>query len=471
MSQAVVLGGSVAGLLAARVLSQHFERVVVLERDELSGEWAGDPVADPREREVRRGVPQGRHAHGLLAAGLNVVEELFPGATDELVAAGVPSGDVLGNVRFCTNGFRLRQVAIGMTALSFSRPYLESYLRSKVFALPGVEVRCGVDIVGVDTDADATRVTGVFVQERGASRLEAVPADLVVDATGRGSRAPRWLADLGYERPREEQLHVDLAYVSRHYDVDPALLDGDIAIIIGPSAAAPRGGAVMLQESGRAVITLYGILGDHAPLDDAGYRAYARRLPLPYVADIVERSAPLDDAVKFRFPASVRHRYDEARRFPKGFAVVGDALCSFNPMYGQGMSVAGVEALRLGDAVARGGADGFDALRFFRDVRPVIDIPWQIATGGDATLPGVDGPRDVRSRLVNRYLDRLYAAAAHDEVVSMAFSRVTNLLDPPTALLRPAIATRVLGPGRRTRGNGSDREGDTVGIRHQAGRI
>jgi len=140
----------------------------------------------------------------------------------------------------------------------------------------------------------------------------------------------------------------------------------------------------------------------------------------------------------------VRHRYDLLQRFPKGLVVVGDAMCSFNPMYGQGMSVAAVQALRLGDALQRDGVAGFDALRFFRAVRPVIDIPWQIAVGGDTALPGVDGPSGTRTRLVNRYLDRLYATAAHDEVVSVAFSRVTNLLDPPTALLRPAIAARVL---------------------------
>ncbi|WP_328519730.1 NAD(P)/FAD-dependent oxidoreductase [Kribbella sp. NBC_00359] len=427
------------------MLTEHFARVIIVERDELSGEWAGDPEADPREREVRRGVPQGRHAHGLLAAGLNVVEQLFPRAAAELVAAGVPSGDVLGNVRFCANGYRLRQVPSGMTALSFSRPYLENYLRAKVFALPGVEVWSGTDIVDLAADEGGARVTGAAVQRRDGGAVQTIAADLVVDATGRGSRAPRWLADLGYERPREERLYVDLAYVSRHYKVDPASLDGDIAIIIGPSAAAPRGGAVMLQEAGRAVITLFGILGDHAPVDDAGYRAYAGRLPLPYVADIIEASVPLDDPVKFRYPGSVRHRYDRLRRFPKGFVVLGDAMCSFNPMYGQGMSVAAVEALRLGDALARDGGAGFDALRFFRTVRPVVDIPWQIATGGDAALPGVDGPRDARTRMVNRYLDRLYASAAHDEVVSLAFSRVTNLLDPPTALLRPAIAARVLG--------------------------
>jgi 2-polyprenyl-6-methoxyphenol hydroxylase-like FAD-dependent oxidoreductase len=271
-----------------------------------------------------------------------------------------------------------------------------------VLALPGVEVLDGTDIV--DLHADAERVRGAIVQRRGSDQLETISADLVVDATGRASRAPRWLADLGFERPREEQLYVDLAYVSRHYKVDPALLDGDIAIIIGPSVAAPRGGAVMLQEGGRAVVTLFGILGDHAPVDDAGYRAYARRLPLPYVADIIEASVPLDEPTKFRYPGSTRHRYDRLQRFPKGFVVVGDAMCSFNPMYGQGMSVAAVEALRLGEALAhgndnKGGRDGkggkdLDALRFFRDVRPVIDIPCAARRGRlEGLPPGHQPPR------------------------------------------------------------------------------
>jgi len=427
---AVVLGGSMAGLLAARVLTEHFDRVTVVDRD------------NPTGSEVRRGVPQGRHAHGLLAAGLRVIEELFPGATDELIAGGAPVGDVLGNVRFCANGYRLRQVQTGMPALSFSRPYLEAYVRSRVFALPQVEVVAGHDVIGVDAAPDRSRLIGAVVQDRTGGSARTLHADLVVDATGRGSRASRWLTDLGYAAPAKEELLVDLAYVSRHYKVDPAALDGDIAIIIGPSAERPRGGAVMLEEGGQAVITLFGILGDHAPIDDAGFRVYADRLPLPYVADILRDAAPIDEAVKFRFPGSTRFRYDKLRRFPAGFVVVGDAMCSFNPMYGQGMSVAAVEALKLGEELGRGGTD-LDALRFFRAVRPVIDIPWQIATGGDAALPGVDGPKDVRTRLVNRYLGRLYATAAHDEVVSRAFSRVTNLLSPPTALLSPRIAARV----------------------------
>jgi 2-polyprenyl-6-methoxyphenol hydroxylase-like FAD-dependent oxidoreductase len=427
MSSAVVLGGSMAGLLAARVLADHFEQVTVVDRDPLD-------TTGPR-----RGVPQGRHAHGLLAAGLRVVDELFPGTRDKLIAAGVPHGDVLGNVRFCANGFVLKQAPVGMTAVSMSRPYLEDHVRGLVAELPNVTLTGSRDVIGLSYADSSGRVIGAQVQSRMPGGMPTVlGADLVVDATGRASRAARWLASIGYEAPAEERLALDLGYTSRHYRVSS--LDGDVAIIIGPTPANPRGGAIQLEEDGRAVVTLFGILGDHAPTDDTGFQAFAESLPLPFIADAIRDAEPLDTPVLFRYPGSTRLRYDKLRRFPPGFLVVGDALCSFNPMYGQGMSVAAVEAGVLRDELRR----GLDARRFFRAVRPVIDIPWQISTGGDLALPGVEGPSNPGVRFVNRYLARLHAVAAHDEVVSQAFIQVVNLLRPPPSLLAPRIMRRVL---------------------------
>jgi 2-polyprenyl-6-methoxyphenol hydroxylase-like FAD-dependent oxidoreductase len=433
---AVVLGASMAGLLTARVLAESHDHVTVVDRDELDGGVGIEP---------RRGVPQGRHAHGLLAAGSRVIEELLPGATADLVAAGVPSGDLLANVRVCVGGHRLKQVPLGVTGLAASRPYLESYVRSRVSDLANVTLRGGLDVVGLEPSAGRDRVVGARVQQRKpGSVAEVVGADLVVDATGRGSRAPRWLGELGYPAPPEETLTVDLGYTTRHYRMTPDALDGDIAIIIGPTLAHPRGGVIQVQEQDRAIVTLFGILGDHPPTDDAGFQAFAETLPLPFLADAIRGGEMLDEPVLYRFPGSTRHRYDRLRRFPAGFLVIGDALCSFNPMYGQGMSVAAIEAMTLRAEVAR----GLDARRFFRAVKPFIDNPWQIATGGDLIFPGVEGPRPAMVRFVNRYLARLHAAAAHDEVLSTAFVTVANLLAAPPSLLRPGIAMRVWRGGR-----------------------
>jgi 2-polyprenyl-6-methoxyphenol hydroxylase-like FAD-dependent oxidoreductase len=433
--QAVVLGASVAGLLTARVLADRYKHVVVVDRDRLDGSVGVEP---------RRGVPQGRHAHGLLAAGLQVIEDLLPGATSDLVSAGVPAGDILGNVRFCAGGHPLRQKEVGLLGLSPSRPYLESYVRSRLARLPNITLIGEHDVVGVEASADRRRVIGAQVQARDAdSEVEVLAAELVVDATGRGSRTPRSLTSLGYEAPTEETLIVDLGYVSRNYRLDAdglRRMRDDIAIIIGPTLTHPRGGVIQLQEHNRAIVTLFGMLGDHPATDDASFQEFAETLPLPFVADAIRGAQALDEPVLYRYPGSTRRRYDRLRRFPAGFLVIGDALCNFNPMYGQGMSVAAVEVRALRDELAR----GLDALRFFRAVRPIINTPWQVATGGDLNFPGVAGRRTGQTNFVNRYLARFHAVAEYDADLSAAFIRVANLLAPPSSLLRPSIALRVL---------------------------
>jgi len=426
---AVVLGAGIAGLLTARVLADSFARVTVIDRDELDG---------PVDTRPRRGVPQGRHAHAILASGLQVIEQLLPGTTNDLVQGGAAIGDVLADVRLCTNGHVLKQAPSGLAALAASRPYLESYLRSRIAGLPPVTLRGGHDVVGISVNDARTRVTGAQVQPHaGGSVAESLTADLVVDATGYGSRAPRWLAEWGYQPPEQERVVVDICYASRHYRLDRDKLGGDIAIIIGPTLAHPRGGVIQVQEQGRAIVTLFGILGDRPPVDDAGFETFAQTLPLPYVADAIRGATALDDTVLYHHPGSTRVRYDRLRRFPAGLLVIGDAICSFNPMYGQGMTVAALEAAKVRDGYG-------DALGFFRAIRPLVDAPWQVATGGDLAFPEVQGPRPAPLRLINRYLSRLHAAAEHDPVLSEAFIRVVNLIAPPQSLLRPGLAVRVL---------------------------
>jgi 2-polyprenyl-6-methoxyphenol hydroxylase-like FAD-dependent oxidoreductase len=437
--RAVVLGGSLAGLLTARALSDAYRDVVVVERDVLGRDLESEP---------RRGVPQGRHVHGLLASGLFAIEDLLPGTRDEVAAAGAPVGDMSRNVRMCPNGRRLAQTEIGLLGLAPTRPFLESYVRGRVAALPNVELRTGTDIVGLVATPDGSRVTGARVQSRThVEPAETIEADLVVDATGRGSRTPRWLTELGYDRPAEERLDIGLTYTSRSYRTAPAALGGDVAIVIGPTVERPRGGAIQVGERDRVMVTLFGILGDRAPTDDEGFLAFAKTLPLPYIYEAIEDAEPLDRPVHYRFPGSVRLRYDTLRRFPAGLLVIGDAVCSFNPMYGQGMSVAAVQAKLLRDHIAAGGPRW---RQFFAAVKPVVDVPWRISVGGDLAFPDVPGKRTAMDRFMNRYIARLHAAAERDTKVSTTFVRVANLIAPMPLLLRPDIVLRVLARGGRS---------------------
>jgi 2-polyprenyl-6-methoxyphenol hydroxylase-like FAD-dependent oxidoreductase len=404
----------------------------VVDRDEL-----------PETAMHRRGVPHGRHAHALLARGQQALEELFPGLTAELITHGAPVGDLVANGRWYLNGHRLRQAHSGLVALSPSRPFLEGHVRTRVRALPNVAFLDSCDILGLAATPDGRRVTGVRVLRRAVgSAGELVGADLVVDATGRGSRSPVWLEAVGYARPPTEQVRIGLGYTTRTYRLPPDALEGDLGVVQAATPQHPRSGVLVLLEGDRWMVTLGGRLGDHPPTDPDGFLDFARTLWFPDIYETIRDAEPLDDPVGFRFPASVRHRYEQLHRFPDGLLVMGDAVCSFNPVYGQGMSVAALEALILRRHLQQGTRP--QPHRFFADLTRVVDVPWDIAVGGDLAFPGVQGRRTRKVRLISAYLARLHAAAAHDASLAGAFLRVAGLVAPPQSLLHPGIAVRVL---------------------------
>jgi 2-polyprenyl-6-methoxyphenol hydroxylase-like FAD-dependent oxidoreductase len=437
---AVVLGASMAGLAAARVLADVYERVTVLERDALPGAAAH-----------RKGVPQSHHAHGLLAAGRVALEELFPGLTDELVANGALSGDLQAQSCWSNQGLRLCPGPSGLQGIALSRPLLEGSIRERVRALPNVWVVDRCVAAGLVGSPDGRRVCGVRVLRRAdGSAEEVLEADLVVDATGRGSRSPLWLEALGYPRPAEDEVRVGVAYASRVYRRRRDHADGDRAVVVAATVERPRGGAMLAMEGDRWMVTLNGYLGQRPPTDPDGFVAFAAGLPAPDIFEVISDAEPLGEVLPARYPASVRRRYERLDRFPEGYLVVGDAVCSFNPIYGQGMSVAALEALTLRECLRAGPAAGL-ARRFFAKAARIVDIPWGIAVGADLRFPGIHGARTAKVRLVNAYLARFHVAAATDPVLGGAFLRVVNLMDRPESLLGPTIALRVLrGNLRRT---------------------
>jgi 2-polyprenyl-6-methoxyphenol hydroxylase-like FAD-dependent oxidoreductase len=430
--RAVVLGAGMAGLLAARVLADSYGQVTVIDRDELP-ETAGQ----------RRGVPHGRHLHALAARGQQALEELFCGLTADLVASGAPAGSLLVNARLYLSGHRLRHADTGLVLLCASRPLLEAHVRARVRALPNVTLLDRCDVVGLATTPDGRRVTGARVLRRADNSAgELLGADLVVDASGRGSRAPVWLEALGYSRPERDEVRIGLGYATRTYRLPSDALDGDLAVLQAATPQHPRTGALQRLEGDRWMLTLAGILGDHPPTDPDGFLEFARSLRFPDIYVAVRDAEPLDDPVPFRFPASVRYRYERLDRFPDGLLVLGDAVASFNPIYGQGMTVAALEALTLRRHLERGIEP--QPRRWFRDLARLVDVPWDMAAGGDLAFPGVQGRRTLKVRLVSAYLTRLHAAATHDAHLATAFIRVAGLVAPPQAVLRPGIVLRVL---------------------------
>jgi 2-polyprenyl-6-methoxyphenol hydroxylase-like FAD-dependent oxidoreductase len=268
-----------------------------------------------------------------------------------------------------------------------------------------------------------SRVTGVRVGS------ETLTADLVVDSTGRGSHSPQWLASMGYAKPPEERVEVALAYTTRFFRRCPEDLDGDSAAIVPPTPEGKRGGIMLAQEGNRWTLTLIGHFGQAAPTELDGFIEYARTLPAPFIYDVIRKAEPLGNPMSARFPASIRRRYEKLDRFPEGYLVFGDAISSFNPIYGQGMSVAALEAVQLAETLA-GGSDNL-ATRFFRRASKVVDIPWAVPVGNDLRMKETVGPRNAGVNIINWYLSKLHKAAHHDPVPALAFHRVGNLLEPP----------------------------------------
>jgi 2-polyprenyl-6-methoxyphenol hydroxylase-like FAD-dependent oxidoreductase len=428
---AIVLGASMAGLLAARALADFYTTVTVVERDTLS-----DTAA------VRRGVPQGRHTHGLLMRGARALEELFPGFLDHLVddGAAVFDGTDLSKMYFCMNGhLGIRSGAThGLRTYNATQPFLEWQVRRRLRAIPNVAILDDHDVADICVTAEG-RVTGARVVSRHSAVASELTADLLVDATGRGARTPALLKRLGYEPPAEDEVVVDLMYASQLLRL-PGDVMHEAGLVVSPVPGRPTGVAMAKCENDTLFFTVFGMAGYDPPVELNAMCAFAAGFTPPSALAAVRAAEPLGPVAQHRFPSSRWRRYDKLRRLPEGLLVVGDGLCSFNPIYAQGMTVAALEALELRDCLSRG-ADDLPH-RFFRAVAKPIGQAWQLAVGGDLSLPEIEGTAPLATRLLNGYVDRVLTAAERDVVAFEQFVKVAWLVHSPVKLLRPGMIRR-----------------------------
>lgn len=429
-ARAVVLGAGMTGLLATRVLLDHVDEVVLVERDHLDAPG-------------RRGVPQTPHTHGLLSAGLSGMEGLLPGLTDELVAGGAQAG-AMEDVSWRINGHRLALGGTGLQGIAVSRSALEGAVRRRVLALPGVVVRDGCD-VEAPLAADG-RVTGVRVRPQDAAD-EDLSAELVVDTLGRGSRTPRWMADLGLRPPPQDEVRVDVRYVTWAMRRTPGQVGALTGEVVGAAPPLTRAAVVLAVEQDVWSVTLAGYFGDRPPVDLEGFRRYADSLG-GVLAEIVRGSEPLGEPVRYHYPTSRWRHYEKALP-PAGLLPLGDAVCSFNPVYGQGISSATQQVLALDRRLRATAALEPARRQVVQDAAEVAAVPWALAVGVDRQFSQL-GRKPLRERVLDRYLARVLTVAEHDQAVALAFFRVVNLLDPPSSIMAPSVVRRVVPPQRRS---------------------
>ncbi|MET7284707.1 FAD-dependent monooxygenase [Streptomyces sp. NPDC005573] len=445
-SSAVVLGGSLAGLLAARALASAGARVTVVERDAL-----------PAGPEPRKGLPQARHVHQLWSGGARALEDLLPGALEGLRAAGVRrvpmTTDMVGLSPY--GWFRRWEESAYM--LPAGRDLLDWVVRERVLAGGGIELLERAEAVGLT--GTAREVTGVRVLPRDGAE-HTLPAGLVVDATGRGSRAPHWLAGLGLPAPERREVDSGLGYASRLFRAPKGARDGFPVVNIAPDpriSGTGRGGVLLPVEDGRWLVTLIGGRDDELPSGDEDFIPYALgRLRHPLLGELLAHAEPLGGVTVTRTTANRRHFYERAARWPDGFAVLGDAVCALNPVYGHGMAVAARSALALREVTLRRGGVGAPGLarHVQKAVGRAVAPGWDLAIGSDVFYPGATeaGPT-LRDRVLSAYVDRLLYTATGNGRIARRMTDVTSLQRGAQALLSPSVlVAAAVGPLRKPLG-------------------
>lgn len=437
---AVVCGASMAGLFAARVLAEFFESVLVIERDELAGGVSHRP-----------GVPQGRHLHMLLSSGLEALQDLFPGIAGELQSSGAPVLDTrdLSQAYLDINGHVLcRQGHVGdpdaIRVVLASRPLLESAVRERVRALSNVSFLDGHDVI--EPMLSGRTAIGVKVGSRGAERSFEVPADIVVDASGRSARLPAFLEAHGFGRPPEQSYRVQLSYASQLFDV-PAGVIHEKAAVISPTLQRPTGAGMLANEDGTVIFTLIGIAGYRLPADRPSVlNGAVQHLPR-HLSSALRSAEPIGELHHRQYPVSVWRRYDKLPDMPDGLLVIGDAVCSFNPIYGQGMTSAAIQAHALRRTLDR--ADTDLSRTYFRAAARRLAPFWQANRLNDFAVRPATGWARWPQRAFNAYTTAYMAAASDDAGLTEAFLRVLQGVDPGFTLAAPGRVTRVARSRRR----------------------
>jgi 2-polyprenyl-6-methoxyphenol hydroxylase-like FAD-dependent oxidoreductase len=421
--RAVVCGAGMGGLLAARVLSEFYGTVTVVERDKL-----------PDAADQRRGVPQGRHFHVLWSRGAEELARLFPGIHDDLIAAGAEvcdDGD-LSRVSIRLAGHELSREgklsdpsAVKLHLLS--RPLLESHVRRRVSAIDNVEILDGHDFVD-PIAPNPRRVTGANIVDRDSGAKRELNADLLVDAMGRSARTPAFLDGLGYGRPVAERSTTNANYTSLLLRIPEGIIKERMTFVV-PAPKKPTGGAFSVYEHDTWIFTLTRLADNEPPNDLTGMIRMATQFAPPALLRALKRGEPIGEISVFRYPGAIWRRYDQMDRFPAGFLVFGDAICSTNPIYGQGMTVAALEATALQDCLADGNGDL--SRRFFAAAAEQIGPMWASNQFNDLYMDSGD-PDHAASKELLEFREAVLSAAESSPALTEKLYRSMNLVDPPT---------------------------------------
>lgn len=432
---AVVIGASAAGMMAAKVLTEHFARVTLIERDLL-----------PDSADLRKSLPQAPHAHAILARGLQTIQRLFPDLPADLESHGAIWAETGADVYWHQFGATRLRAEVGVKGLLMGRPLLDWRMRTHLLRDPRIAIRSGCRVKDLYLSPDQQRVTGVLVESQGTGTLtELITADLVVDCGGRGTRTPQWLAEHGFGEVPVSEMKAKVDYLSTLYRRPANEPDWKVCMIASTPPETTLGIAFAIED-GHYILTLQTMFGEPLPSDHEGVLAFLQALPRPELYEALRQAEQVGPFHRHSTPSNLRRHFERMERFPEGLLVLGDAACAFNPRYGQGISAAAISVDLLATCLAEQPEATVKGLarRFQKQLGPTLDMPWQVSTGEDLRFPQVEGARPLPLKLINAFLAKLFQLLSVDHEALVAFLHVQHMLSPISAVLKPGIIWRAL---------------------------
>jgi 2-polyprenyl-6-methoxyphenol hydroxylase-like FAD-dependent oxidoreductase len=433
---AVVIGAGIGGLAAAKAVAPYFDNVIVLDRDVLPDEFIS-----------RAGTPQARHAHMLLAGGQRALTELFPGIDADLMSAGAIRTQVGRDVMFERPGYDpFPRRDLSLEAFSMSRSLLEVISRRRLGQERNIQVRSGSRVIELVASFDRRAIGAVRYGDSNGE--QEIPADIVVDASGRARPTLSFLGKSGFPKPAEAEIGVDLGYASAIFEI-PAYTPRDwLGLAHFPALPnEARGGLILPIEHGRWIVSLVGVHGDAPPTEIERFRAFAESFRTRTFFDAISCAKQVGEIARYNLPSSIRRDFRGLHHLPRGLIPLGDSVCRFNPVFGQGMSVAIQEAVILGCLLGSrlGLADPLDGLAqdYLREIQRCLEAPWATAMI-DFVNPKTRGERPPDLDKSLRYGAALLRLAAVDPEVHKVMAEVNHLVRPHSALREPHLAARIM---------------------------
>ncbi len=426
--KAIVVGGSITGLLAAHVLSNHFDEVVLIEKD----------ICEEDCDTVRNGTPQANHVHVLLVKGREIIQKFFPELEDDIVKKGATLIDFLNDSRYRLPSGWAPKFSSGIITYACTRSLLENTIRCHVQKNSKIQLVYGKQIKSFASNG-SNRIS------LNTTDNETLDGDLIVDCTGRNTKTPSWLEDVGYLKPAETKVDSFVGYATRRYIPPKNKRTWKMLVILNKPITNPRTGVIYPIEDGKWLVGLYGIGKNYPPTDEQGFLEFTKNLENNDLYDALKDATPDSEIQGYKVQGSRKYHYEDMKRWPENFIVLGDAVAVFNPFYGQGMTSSALGAEVLGDMLKHGKMEKGFTRKFQKRLAKAISLPWILGTSEDMRWPTTVGKRpDMITRMVQDHAQRVLLLGPKSSLATKSFLQMTHMVKSPAIIFHPLILLQLI---------------------------